>query len=76
MASGKARPDMRTKAQVTVRMTDQFAKDLNLIMMHYKLNNASHVVQQSVAAQADALRARLEGDMHALATAIQEDENA
>ncbi len=49
-------PDMREKKQVTARMTEQFAKDLNLIMASYNLQNASFVVQQSVAAQANAIR--------------------
>lgn len=52
-------PDMRTKKQVTVRMTDQFAKDLNLIMASYDLQNATYVLQQSVAAQANAIRERM-----------------
>lgn len=54
-----AHPDMHKKRQVTVRMTDQFAKDLNLVMASYKLDNVSYVVQQSVAAQANAIRARI-----------------
>lgn len=52
-------PDMHKKQQVTVRMTDQFAKDLNLVMASYKLDNVSFVVQQSVAAQANAIRERM-----------------
>ncbi len=52
-------PDMREKKQVTVRMTEQFAKDLNLIMASYDLTDASDVVRKSVAAQADAIRERM-----------------
>lgn len=64
-----AHPDMRRKTQVTARMTDQFAKDLNLIMASYNLQNATYVIQQSVAAQANAIRER----MAARQAALQED---
>lgn len=43
-----AHPDMRTKKQVTARMTDQFAKDLNLIMACTKEDSATAVVQDAV----------------------------
>lgn len=56
-----AHPDMREKKQVTVRMTEQFAKDLNLIFASYGLSDATDVVRKSVAAQADALRERRAG---------------
>lgn len=49
-------PDMRDKTRITVHMTQQFAKDLNLIMASYGLTNVSYVVQQSVAAQANGIR--------------------
>lgn len=52
-------PDMRTKKQITVKMTEQFAKDLNLIFASYGLTDVSFVVRQSVAAQANAIRARM-----------------
>lgn len=52
-------PDMREKKQVTVRMTEQFAKDLNLIFASYGLSDATYVVRESVAAQADAIRDRM-----------------
>lgn len=52
-------PDMRTKKQVTVRMTERMAQDLNLIFASYKLDNVSYVVQQCIAVQADAIRARI-----------------
>lgn len=52
-------PDMRTKKQITVKMTEQFAKDLNLIFASYGLTDVSFVVRQSVAAQADAIRERM-----------------
>lgn len=58
-AARKALPDMKKKTQVTVRMTEEFAQDLNLVMATHKLDNVSYVVQQSVAAQADAIRARI-----------------
>ncbi len=64
-------PDMREKKQVTVRMTEQFADDLNLIMQTYALQNASFVVQQSVAAQADAIRERRAGRPTPYADALQ-----
>lgn len=64
MADALRHPDMRDKRQVTVRMTEQFAKDLNLVMASYDLQNASFVVQQSVAAQANAIRERMAGAMH------------
>lgn len=76
MATGKAAhgalPCMEKKAQVTVRMTEQFAKDLNLVMVSYQISNASHVVQQSVAAQADAIR----NGMAARQLAMQEEKDA
>lgn len=52
-------PDMRDKTRITVHMTSQFAKDLNLVMASYDLSNVSFVVQQSVAAQANAIRERM-----------------
>ncbi len=55
----KASPDMRDKTRITVHMTQQFAKDLNLIMASYGISNVSFVVQQSVAAQANAIRERM-----------------
>ena len=65
-------PDMRGKQQVTVRMTDQFAKDLNLIFASYGMSDASDVVRKSVAAQADALRARQAGYPARQASALPE----
>lgn len=58
-APRKAVPDMREKKQVTVRMTDQFAQDLNLIFATYGITDATYVVRASVAVQADAIRARI-----------------
>lgn len=52
-------PDMREKKQVTVRMTDRFAKDLNLIFATYGITDATYVVRESVNAQAVAARDRL-----------------
>lgn len=69
-APRKAAPDMREKKQVTARMTEQFAEDLNLIFEHFGLSDVTYVLQQSVAAQADAIRARMAGDRQALARSI------
>lgn len=43
------------KAQVTVRITDQFRKDLNLLMASYK-TDASEAVRNAVALQAEYVR--------------------
>ena len=67
--------DMRKKKQVTVRMTEQFAKDLNLIAASYNLDNVSFVVQQSVAAQANAIRARMAARPTTVNLVGQEEEN-
>lgn len=48
--------DMRTKKQVTVKMTEQFGDDLNLVMRRFGLTDLSYVVRESVKAQADAIR--------------------
>jgi len=56
MSDALRHPDMRDKTRITVHITPQFAKDLNLIMASYDLKNVSYVVQQSVAAQANAIR--------------------
>lgn len=52
-------PDMRDRKQVTVKMTEQFAKDLNLVLASYGLTDVSYVVRQSVAAQANGIRKRM-----------------
>lgn len=52
----QVRKDMHDKKQVTVKMTEQFADDLNLVMRTYGLTDLSYVVRESVKAQADALR--------------------
>ena len=67
-----AHPDMRKKKQVTVRVTLKFAQDMNLVMAAYRLDNVSYVVQESVAAQADAIRERMAARM----AATQEGETA
>lgn len=54
----QVRKDMHDKKQVTVKMTEQFADDLNLVMRTYGLTDLSYVVRESVKAQADALRGR------------------
>ena len=50
-------PDIRTKKQLTVKVTEQFAKDLNLVLASYGLTDVSYVLRQSVAAQANGIRA-------------------
>lgn len=52
-------PDMRERKQITVKMTEQFAKDLNLIFASYGLTDVSYLVRQSVAAQANGIRKRM-----------------
>ena len=58
--TNKPRPDMRDRQQVAVRMTSQFAKDLNLLMASYKLSVVSYIVRESVGAQADYVRQHIE----------------
>lgn len=50
---------MRERKQVTVKMTEQFAKDLNLVFASYGLTDVSYVVRESVAAQAAVIRQRM-----------------
>lgn len=52
-------PDMRERKQITVKMTEQFAKDLNLIFASYGMTDVSHAVRESVSAQADYIRTRM-----------------
>ncbi|HEY6018413.1 MAG TPA: hypothetical protein VIY48_00480 [Candidatus Paceibacterota bacterium] len=52
-------PDMRERKQITVKMTEQFAKDLNLLFASYGLTDLSYVVRESVAAQAEYVRERM-----------------
>jgi len=47
---------MRDKKQVTIKVTEQFARDLNLIQATYGIENISKIVQGSVNAQAEAIR--------------------
>jgi len=49
-------PDIRTKKQLTVKVTEQFAKDMNLVLASYGLTDVSYVIRQSVAAQANGIR--------------------
>lgn len=65
---------MRKKKQVTVKMTEQFASDLNLIMESYELTDLSYVVRESIKAQADALRLRLNGHTGAMAKGLRDGE--
>lgn len=52
-------PDMRDRKQVTVKVTEQFAKDLNLLFASYGLTDTSYVIRESVAAQAEYVRQRM-----------------
>lgn len=67
-------PDMRTKKQVTARMTDQFAKDLNMIMACQRMTNATEVVQDAVHKLAEYYRHAMQHRMAALEAASQEGE--
>lgn len=58
-STGKSHPDMRTKKQITVKVTEQFAKDLNLLFASYGLTDVSYVVRESVSSQADYIRERM-----------------
>lgn len=58
-------PDMRTKRQVTARMTTQFAQDLNLIMACTKEDSATAVVQHAVHQMAEYYRSRMAARMAA-----------
>jgi hypothetical protein len=68
----QVRKDMHDKKQVTVKMTEQFANDLNLVMRTYGLTDLSYVVRESVAAQAAALRLRLDGHTGATAKGLRD----
>lgn len=70
----QVRRDMREKKQVTVKMTEQFGSDLNLLMETYGLTDLSYVVRESVAAQAAALRLRLNGHTGAMAKGLRDGE--
>jgi hypothetical protein len=58
MADRDIHPDMRTKKQVTVRMTDQFAKDLNVLLACYGDKGVSYVLQRTIALHAGYIRRR------------------
>lgn len=60
MTADLRHPDMRDRKRITVKMTEQFAKDLNLIFASYGMTDVSHVVRESVSAQADYIRARMD----------------
>jgi len=64
--TGKPHPDMRERKQITVKVTEQFAKDLNLLFASYRLTDVSYVVRESVAAQADVIRERMAARQAAL----------
>ena len=57
--AGLTHPDMRDRKQVTVKMTEQFAKDLNLLFASYGLTDTSYVIRESVNAQAEYVRQRM-----------------
>jgi len=54
-----AHPDMRDRKQITVKVTEQFAKDLNILFASYGLTDVSYVVRESVSAQAEYVRERM-----------------
>jgi len=51
-------PDMRTKKQVTVKVTEQFAKDLNILLACYEGRDVSYVVRRTIELHAGYLRKR------------------
>jgi hypothetical protein len=65
-------PDMRTKKQVTARMTPQFAKDLNLVMACTKEDSATAVVQHAVHDLAEYYRAAIQRRMSAVQEGVNE----
>ena len=67
-----AHPDMRDKRQVTVRMTEQFAKDLNLLLACTGSTNASAVVQNAVHQLAEYYRYVMQKRMAAIQDDTQE----
>ena len=69
-----AHPDMREKKQVTARMTEQFAKDLNLLLACTGSTNASSVVQDAVHQLAEYHRAVIQRRYDALQDDTQESE--
>lgn len=50
---------MRTKKQVTARMTDRFAKDLNLVMLCTNTDSATTALQDAVHSMAEYYRHRM-----------------
>lgn len=68
-----AHPDMRQKKQVTARITDQFAKDLNLVMACTGTTNASAVVQDAVHQLAEYYRHVMQKRMAAIQDDTQEE---
>lgn len=68
-------PDMRTKKQVTARMTDQFAKDLNLLMACTGRTNATDVLQHAVHQMAEYHRYAIQKRQAAREAALQGSED-
>ena len=63
------------KTRVTIRMTDSFAQDLNLLMASYGLSDVSYIVRESVSAQADYVRTRVQTRLDAGGQLVQTEEN-
>lgn len=65
MAPRKASPNathyksVTGKTQITIRLTESMAQDLNLILATHGLHDVSYVVRESVAVQATAIRKRM-----------------
>jgi hypothetical protein len=51
-------PDIRDKKQVTVKVTEQFAKDLNVLLAHYGDRDVSYVLRRTIELHAGYLRKR------------------
>jgi hypothetical protein len=69
-----AHQDMRTKKQVTARMTEQFARDLNLVMACTRQDSATAVVQKAVHGMAEYYRAAIQARWAASEAATQEED--
>lgn len=73
--TGASYRSMTGKKQVTVKVTEQFAKDLNLLFASYGLTDTSYVIRESVAAQAEHVRERMTKRPTTVNLVGQEEEN-
>lgn len=73
--TGASYRSMTGKKQVTVKVTEQFAKDLNLLFASYGLTDTSYVIRESVAAQAEYVRERMTKRPTTVNLVGQEEEN-